>query len=108
MLSGPIVGSILYTAVGFQGTFFAIGAWFIALVPIMFCVIPQSVDSNDKNIIIGGEILLDVCNRNPNTTNHKPIRYLDLMTRKVFMMTAMWAFLSYFAWIKLLVWIILW
>ena len=52
MLLGPIVGSILYSTIGFQGTFYTIGAWFIVSVPAMLWVIPLSDDSTDNNILI--------------------------------------------------------
>ena len=96
MLLGPIVGSILYSTIGFQGTFYAIGAWFIVLVPVMLWVIPPSVDSTDNNILIGEEKLSIDSQCNHKLAQDKPIRYIDLMTRKVFMMTAFCAFLSYF------------
>ena len=36
MISGPVIGSTLYSFVGFQFTFFGIGATFIWLAPILF------------------------------------------------------------------------
>ena len=50
MITGPLIGSTLYTFVGFQSTFFGIGATFICLVPILVFVIPNTVNIKDHNI----------------------------------------------------------
>lgn len=48
MLLGPIVGSVLYEFLGFELTFFAIGAVFLVLSPVLFMIIPKSVNVRDS------------------------------------------------------------
>ena len=50
MITGPLIGSTLYTFAGFQTTFFGIGATFICLVPILVFAIPNTVNIKDHNI----------------------------------------------------------
>ena len=48
MLLGPIVGSVLYEFLGFELTFFAIGTVFLVLSPVLFMIIPKSVNVRDS------------------------------------------------------------
>ena len=59
MLLGPIVGSTLYEFLGFELTFFAIGAVFMVLSPILYCIIPKSVNVQDSFASSNGSIRVD-------------------------------------------------
>ena len=48
MLMGPIVGSTLYEFLGFEFTFFTIGGIFMILSPILYFIIPKSVNVQDS------------------------------------------------------------
>ena len=42
---GPIIGSPIYASAGFSSTFFIIGGVFFLIIPILFCMIPDSVNN---------------------------------------------------------------
>ena len=48
MLFGPPFGSVLYNFLGFELTFYIIGGVFILLSPLLWIVIPNSVDAKDQ------------------------------------------------------------
>lgn len=47
LITGPVIGSALYTFFGFAYTFLGIGGVFIILAPILLFIIPKSVNVKD-------------------------------------------------------------
>jgi len=47
LILGPVMGSAIYSLYGFSPTFFIIGALFMALTPILYLLIPNSIDMQD-------------------------------------------------------------
>mmetsp|Transcript_18746 Transcript_18746/g.16596 ORF Transcript_18746/g.16596 Transcript_18746/m.16596 type:complete len:350 (+) Transcript_18746:167-1216(+) len=47
LILGPVLGSALYSLYGFSGTFFIMGTVFLMLTPILYCLIPNSIDMQD-------------------------------------------------------------
>ena len=48
LISGPAIGSVLYTLIGFQYTFYGVGGMFLVLAPTLYFLIPNSVNSNEE------------------------------------------------------------
>ena len=49
LITGPMIGSAIYSLFGFEATFFVIGGIFIILAPLLFFVIPKSVNEKDQD-----------------------------------------------------------
>lgn len=47
LILGPVIGSSIYAIFGFSATFFVIGFVFLVLTPILYTLIPNSIDMQD-------------------------------------------------------------
>ena len=56
MLAGPAVGACLYILFAFKGTFYSVGFLFLFLAPLLYMMIPNSVNikdgDNSENTVI--------------------------------------------------------
>lgn len=50
LILGPVLGSAIYAFAGFSSTFFIIGGVFLILTPILFCLLPDSIDRTDNPV----------------------------------------------------------
>ena len=48
LILGPVIGSSVYAISGFSSTFFIIGGVFLFLTPILYVLIPNSIDKNEN------------------------------------------------------------
>ena len=48
LISGPAIGSALYTLIGFQLTLYSVGGAFLLLAPTLYLLIPNSVNRNEE------------------------------------------------------------
>ena len=96
MFFGPAVGSILYSLFGFSGTFYSIGGSLLIASVILCIAIPSSVDQ--KDFINNLNNSLDPQNEHEVMIRDdiKPIRYIDIFRHKIFTLTAISGFMSYF------------
>ena len=47
LITGPAIGSALYTLIGFQYTFYSVGGLFLILAPTLYFLIPNSVNNQE-------------------------------------------------------------
>ena len=93
MLTGPAIGSVLYTLFGFKGTFYMIGVCFIVLAPFLQLVIPATVNIKDEPQVSDKDITTSL----PEKGSQKiKVTYRDVLSRRVFFLTAISAFMAYF------------
>jgi predicted MFS family arabinose efflux permease len=50
LILGPVIGSSIYAFAGFGVTFFLIGGVFLILTPILYCLIPDSIDKKADKV----------------------------------------------------------
>lgn len=84
LVVGPIIGSSLYSIFAFSGTFYMAGSVFILSSILLQFVVPKSVDRTDDT-----ERLTD--------STQTEITYKDVLSRRIFLCTAIAAFFSYFS-----------
>lgn len=56
LVVGPVIGSTLYTLLGFQGTFFLVGAVFLISAISLAFIIPKTVDKTDETVILTDQV----------------------------------------------------
>ena len=52
MVSGPVLGTILYNILGFSPIFFIQGVLFMLVSPLLYCCIPAIVDQRDEHDVL--------------------------------------------------------
>lgn len=55
LILGPVIGSSIYAFFGFSATFFVIGIIFLFLTPLLYSLIPNSIDMQDEQVETGTE-----------------------------------------------------
>ncbi|CAI2369276.1 unnamed protein product [Moneuplotes crassus] len=90
---GPVLGSILYTLVGFQGTFLIMAGMFICMLFLLFWFIPNSIDANDSEEN-EGQIL--VAHDQESITPSPEFSYIKLFIQPLFFLTSICAFWCFF------------
>ena len=50
LILGPIIGSVLYTFLGFSKTFFVFGSLFVIISLSIYKVFPSVIDRDERNI----------------------------------------------------------
>ena len=68
LLIGPAIGSVLYSLFGFSYTFLIVAAYFLSLVPVMYILIPSSIDGNQNT------------NENSTATDARVSEYEEITT----------------------------
>lgn len=104
LITGPVIGSSLYTAVGFHGTFYCVGSIFICSAVVLYFVVPKSVDKSDEEMqhLTSNNYSEEVHSPGPSGGKHvQPVNpritYTELLCQRVFVCTAIAAFFSYVA-----------
>eukprot|EP00344_Euplotes_crassus_P004222 CAMPEP_0196996980 /NCGR_PEP_ID=MMETSP1380-20130617/2738_1 /TAXON_ID=5936 /ORGANISM="Euplotes crassus, Strain CT5" /LENGTH=358 /DNA_ID=CAMNT_0042413105 /DNA_START=379 /DNA_END=1455 /DNA_ORIENTATION=+ len=58
LILGPVIGSSIYAFFGFSPTFFVIGIIFLFLTPLLYCLIPNSIDRGNANVETDAEKMI--------------------------------------------------
>lgn len=100
LVVGPVIGSILYTFVEFQGTFYSIGCIFLISVVILIWAIPQTVNKTDeKKTDFPSDQLEEVTPKKNGETKAQEdiaIKYSEVLKQRIFVCSSVAAFFGYF------------
>ncbi|CAI2367773.1 unnamed protein product [Moneuplotes crassus] len=91
---GPVLGSILYSLAGFQGTFFIMACAFSCMLCLLYWLIPNSVDINDSKV---NEESILVAHDQESLTSVSKFSFTKLLIDPLFLLTSICGFLCFFA-----------
>ena len=92
---GPVVGSVLYHYFRFAGTFQALSVAFLVFAVLLIFIVPKTVDKQDLHLMEWSQEDSELLNSNAPMITQR-IKYLDIFKWRIFVLTAIVAFFSYF------------
>ena len=92
---GPIVGSVLYHYFKFAGTFQVLSIVFLASAVLLIFIVPKTVDKQDPHLMESSQEDSELLNSGTPKIKER-IKYFDIFKWRIFVLTAIVAFFSYF------------
>lgn len=97
LILGPVLGSAIYAFSGFSMTFFIIGGVFLWQTPMLFCLIPNSINKTDHDVETGIEKLLHQYEETHSTKNNRgKVSFFKLLSTKKFILASMGGMMANF------------
>jgi MFS family permease len=97
LILGPVIGSSIYAFAGFSWTFFIIGSVFLILTPILYILIPDSINKNDDHVETHIERKIHEFEDSQPTRNNKiKVSFFKLLTTRRFLIASMGGMMSNF------------
>lgn len=97
LILGPVIGSSIYAFAGFSWTFFIIGLVFLVLTPILYVLIPDSINKNDDHVETNIERKMHEFEDSQSTRSKKlKVSFWKLLTTRRFLIASMGGMMSNF------------
>jgi len=97
LILGPVIGSSVYAFFGFSMTFFVIGGAFLLLTPMLYFLIPSSIDLKDEEMETDVEKRLHIYEETHTNRNIKTkVSFSKLIFTRRFFLAAMGGMMANF------------
>lgn len=97
LILGPVIGSSIYALAGFSYTFFIIGGAFIILTPLLYILIPDSINKRDNDVETDVEKRLHMYEEmKPPVEDHSKVSFCRLLTNRKFLLASMGGMMANF------------
>jgi MFS family permease len=97
LILGPVIGSSIYAIAGFSWTFFIVGAVFLMLTPMLYILIPASINRNDDHVETNNERRIHEYEDSQSLRGKNiKVSFIKLLTTRRFLIASMGGMMSNF------------